>query len=123
MHPQACDYPALREPQYATMPPAHTRIVTMLSRGPGTIVPGPRRCRFRVSRGSRAEPANARGGATSTWSWTRSDGCARASRHRPCRSHRESSADHRPGRSASTRRRLHARRECPGHGGAVPAAE
>ena len=44
----------------------------------------------------------ATGGAASTSSWTRSGGSARASRRRPCRSRRASSAGRRSGRSAST---------------------
>ncbi len=48
-----------------------------------------------VSRGSRAGPASGSGGAAWTSSWTRSAGCARASRRRPCRSRRASSAGRR----------------------------
>ncbi len=48
-----------------------------------------------LSRGSRAGPANGSGGAAWTSSSTRSDGCARASRRRPCRSRRASWAGRR----------------------------
>jgi hypothetical protein len=45
-----------------------------------------------LSPGSRATLANATGDEVSTWSWTRSAGCARASRRRPSLSRRASSA-------------------------------
>ena len=48
----------------------------------------------RISPNSRARLASDSGAATCSSSSTQSDGCARASRRRPCRFRQESSADH-----------------------------
>ncbi len=49
----------------------------------------------RISRGSRAAPASGTDDAACSWSSTRSGGCVRESRRRPCRSRRASWADRR----------------------------